>query len=647
MNSSNISRLDKETFMERMADLWVGYGNCPTHMISDAWEQIYACFASQLAGNKGLHVTDSVCGTGKTLAVKAACSVLAQKSSSTGGLIVVRFIKEADDIADHINSIVGEKVAVAFHSGLSREQRADTSYLKDFQFVIVTHTAYLASLCGAEKNKIAFRNWKWGERKFRVVDESLDLVERHSLTRTDICQITNTINQYKNKFALRRQYKNQIELLDAIDEYLHNCEESGIPRDGVARDLYASVISQFGHEDVFLISIAEDLLDSSADDWLIRGNKNTVHDIKRQFQDIALLFDRVVRQEIWVSQNNGDVKASAGQLLLPEDFDSLCILDATSNVDMIYKLFEETEQDFTSYPIPRDVRNFSNCKLHILPTSSGLGKNTGKKEAAVRLPKLVKWALETFVDGDEVLFAGHKEQMVALRTLLEKAKPTFKYDCTWWNNIDGKNTWKTYNKLVVTSLLFLPHDHSPTAKLAFKSRMETFEIDGDDTIASSAMAVSLIQLLCRIRIRTVIDAYGNCPESGIYLPLEAGTLVANTDFRNLLTKRGSYLLKAIEESLHSIDVKEWDDFSFNQTKNVKGKLTSLSLDDRFIAWIDCMNPGEEYQLNEFYKVLGKSDQRKIGTYLGRPTSLIAKHIERKGIVRESVRRKGTKFYYEA
>ena len=119
------TRLDKEMFMARMRELWVGYGNHETHKVEDAWEQIYSCFANQISGQKGLHVTDSVCGTGKTLAVQAACSVLAQNSSSTGGLIVVRFIKEADDIADRINDIIGETVATAFHSRVDKKKRAN------------------------------------------------------------------------------------------------------------------------------------------------------------------------------------------------------------------------------------------------------------------------------------------------------------------------------------------------------------------------------------------------------------------------------------------------------------------------------------------------------------------------------------------
>ena len=615
--------------------------NHETHKVEDAWEQIYQCFANQISGNKGLHVTDSVCGTGKTLAVQAACSVLAQNSSSTGGLIVVRFIKEADDIADRINDIVGECVATAYHSRVDKDKRANNSYLKDFQFVIITHSSYLASLSGAEKNKTVFRNWKWGERKFRVVDESLDLVERHSLTRTDICFITNTINQYKNKFALKREYRNQMDLLDAIDEYLHTTE---VTKDGVTGDLYEEVIKQFGHEDVFLAAMVENLMDTDTDDWLIRGNKSTVSEIKQQFEHISLLFDRVVRQEIWLSQNDGDTKVSAGQLLLPEAFESLCILDATSNVDKIYQLFEETEQHFTSYPIPRDVRDFSNCKLNILPTCAGLGKVTGKKEAAVRLPKIVDWSLKTFTKQDKVLFAGHKEQMDALKSLLEKAKPNFEYDLAWWGNIDGKNNWKGFNKLVVTSLFFLPLDHSPTAKLAFKSRMKHVDINGRDDIASSAMAVSIIQLLCRIQIRTVIDANGNCPESEIFLPLQGKLTDTNTHWKNFLWDEGKYLLTCIEKSLYNINLKLWEDFTFNKT-TAKKSSKQFGINDQFIAWIDTMAPNEEYQLQDFYKNLEKADQKKISVYLGRSKSLISKHITSRGIVRESVRRKGTKFYF--
>lgn len=631
--------LEKDIFMARMEELWLSHGNKNTLSIHKAWETIYECYNAQLSGKSGLHVSDSVCGTGKTLSVVAACASIAQKQSSVGGLVVVRFIEEAQEIAKRINDIVGESVAIAFHSGLTKEQKKNLD-LSQYQFIIITHVSYIASVSGDYRNKGRFRNWTWGEREFRIVDESLDLVERHSITRKDIKEFFDIVTDYKDKFSLKRTHRDVLDLVEAIEEFLHNAD-----RDGYVGKLYEPVLSHFSN--VRVSSMLDDILEAGNGDW-ISGNSD--YNISK-FTDLAILFDRVIRLEVWISEGqNGDMKASAGQLLLPDDFESLCILDATSNVDKIYELFQGTNadsiQDFTRYSVSRNVRNFSNCNLHVLPTGDGLGKLTGKQSAAVRHPRLVQWAKDNFSKGDKVLFAGHKDQMASLQNLLKQADVGFEFDVIWWGAIDGKNTWAGFNKLVVTSLLFLPPDHSPTAKLAFKVRMPWLEIDGDDNIASSAMAVSLIQLLCRIQIRKVADEYGNCAKSDIYLPLEASSGSSAADYKTLLTKRGRYLLDSIEESLNKISVCEWEDFSFSKKKPQSDKKkASTNLNDAFISWINLMQPGDVFELSDFGKEFSVSQRQTISKYLNRSTSIIAKHINERGIVKESVRRKGTKFYY--
>lgn len=638
MSNTERQKLNKELFLARMRELWVGHGNTETENIDRAWAKIHECYETQLSGKTGLHVSDSVCGTGKTLSVVAACSVLAQTNTSIGGLIVVRFTDEADNIAKRINDIVGEKVAVAFHSRLTKEEKTQLDVSK-YQFVIITHVSYIASVSSDHNNKDRFRNWVWGERDFRVIDESLDLVERHSITMGDLREFGHIITCYKERFALKREFSDQFLLVDLIEEFLHTRSD-----DGYVGQLYEQVISKFDTE-VYLSSMIETIIQADTDAWWMddsysRGKDS--HELKSKFVELATLFDRVIRLETWLSDNKRGMKASAGELVLPDQFDSLCILDATSNIDMIYNLFSGSSDRFNRYSVPRNVRNFSNATLHVLPTGSGLGKLSGKQAAAMRQPKLVQWAVETFNSSDKVLFAGHKEQMTSLKSLLEKANVRFQYDLIWWGAIDGKNTWKTYNKLVVTSLLFLPPDHSPTAKLAFKALVPELEVDGDDSIASSAMAVSLIQLLCRIRIRNVTDFYGNCDTSDIYLPLEAHKASATTDFRNLLTRRGAYLLNSIEDSLNKINVRQWDDFTFS-TKKVTKKADSVM--DSFINWINCLQPGDTYYLKDFLTLIPEKQVGTIKNHLKRPSSIPSKHIAAMGVVREAVKRKGTKFYF--
>ena len=640
--------LNKNNFIELMAQLWVDHGNVPAPKVEAAWNTIYDCFNNQLCGLPGLHVSDSVCGTGKTLGVKAACSILARTQPTVGGLIVTRFISEANDIANVINSYSGGSApAFAYHSELSYKQRKDFTSLKEKQFIIITHKSYIAALGNREKMGV-FKYWSHGERQFRVVDESLDLVERHSITKTELQKFISRLNLYKDLRKVRREFRDHFDLLDEVQDFLE--DETRL---GTRAELYEKVLQKYG-DNIYLSEIWEDHISQQPTDWIL--DKGNFYDIKNEIEDFISVFDRVVRQEVFLSKEykTKDSKISIGELILPQQFDSLCILDATSNVDKIYSLFEDMEETFTRYSVPKDVRNFANANLHIMPCGTGLGKHTwdDSETLLLRSSHLLKWAEKKFGPEDKVLFVGHKDQMKKFRAYLEKKNPNFGlYDCAHWGAIDGKNTWKFYNKLVITSLLFLPPHHSPTAKLAFKTRMLShLEIDGNDSIASSATAVSLIQLICRIRIRKVSDSVGNCKSSDIYLPLGASN-AGEIDFKLKLNKVSRYLLDTIQESLHNINVTEWSDFSFagKPVKDGEEKTeVKLTVPHRFVLWLQHMQKGEIYDLNDFKKTLSSKEYTALRNSFStkNTNSLSQRFLAKSGIIKESNGRAGTKFYYE-
>ena len=645
MNRVKKSVLDKNRFIDLMSKLWLSHDNVPAPRVESAWNTIYECFNNQLSGKPGLHVSDSVCGTGKTLGVKAACSVLSHTQPTIGGLIVTRFISEANDIADVINSYSGgDAPAFSYHSELKYSQRKDFEALKDKQFIIITHKSYIAALGNRDKMEV-FKNWKYGERQFRVVDESLDLVERHSITKTELQKFISRLNLYKDLRKVRREFRDHFDLLDDVQDFLE--DET---RTGTRAELYEKVLSNYG-DNIYLSEIWEDHISRDPQNWILE--KIGFYELKTEIEDFISIFDRVVRQEVFLSKEyrTKDSKISIGELILPQQFDSLCILDATSNVDKIYSLFADMEETFTRYSVPKDVRNFGKANLHIMPCGTGLGKNTwdDRETLNLRSSHLLKWAEKKFSPEDKVLFVGHKDQMKKFRAYLEKRNPNFaEYDCAHWGAIDGKNTWVSYNKLVITSLLYLPPEHSPTAKLAFKTRMLShLEIDGSDSIASSATAVSLIQLICRIRIRKVDDASGNCKSSDIYLPLAANN-AQQLDYNLRLNKVSRYLLQTIKDSLHNINVKPWDDFSFAgkpPKEGEEGVEVKLSVPHRFVIWLENMQPGEIYNLKDFNKNITKKESTALRVSFTSDTSLSSRYLQTNNIVKES-NYSGTKFYYK-
>jgi hypothetical protein len=640
--------LNQNLYLKKMNHLWDVCGNTLTPKLTDAWKTIHSCFENQLQGKKGLHVSDSICGTGKTLGISAACSVLAETQPKVGGLIVVRFIQQANELVERINknSIGCNNVAIAYHSDITRDLKKNLEYLNDYQFIVITHASYIGTVSGKSDKKEYFRNWKHGERKFRVVDESLDLIERHSITKSDIEKYSTQISHWKRYIFLEDDYPEQMSLVKDVYKFLYqeiNEEHSDI-------SLYEKVIEKYD-DGLTLRSMWEDLKSAPDTDWVLKTGKGKktnvdIENLKENIEAFVTLFDRVIRQELWLSNMKNLTKASIGQLILPDEFESLCILDATSDVDRIYSLFEQLDETFTRYSVPRDVRDFTNVNLHILPTGSGIGKITTNSYSVscVRNSRLINWVKNKFDKNNKILFVGHKDGIAKLKTDMEKHQFDFEYDIAWWGKLDGKNDWKDYDTVVTTSLMFLAPEHSPTAKLAFKTRMsDILDIDGDDSIASSATLVAIIQMMCRIRMRNVREG-GHCEPCNVYLPLESNTQ-AKIDFKDRLNKRGKYILSGIESSLHNIQVDEWDDFKFVSKDEAK-ELKPPTVTDLFIEWISNLQKGEVYDRLDFDKTVTTNQVNALKTSLLRPNSTINQYLTEKGIVRESVKKKGTVFYME-
>ena len=137
---------------------------------------------------------------------------------------------------------------------------------------------------------------------------------------------------------------------------------------------------------------------------------------------------------------------------------------------------------------------------------------------------------------------------------------------------------------------------------------------------------------------------GHCEPCNVYLPLESNTQ-AKIDFKDRLNKRGKYILSGIESSLHNIQVDEWDDFKFVSKDEAK-ELKPPTVTDLFIEWISNLQKGEVYDRLDFDKTVTTNQVNALKTSLLRPNSTINQYLTEKGIVRESVKKKGTVFYME-
>jgi hypothetical protein len=628
------TELCKYTFIHEMLKLWQRHGNAYNPELGRAWMTIREMLEEQMNGMCGVYVTDSVCGTGKTLAIQCAAATIAKTSKTCGALIVVRFTDQADAIAAQINSLVGRDVAVSFHSKPSG-RRTSTEVVSS-QVLVITHAAYIHSLKNGGDTHLY---WLMGERKLRVIDEALDIISRYSISGKTTSFLLSALRGTGHFNRLKQEFPMELDLLETMDRI---CEESRNSKIEGYRGKHFSDIAQ-EYEGTKLVTIYPELCRLNPSCWtLSRGME--VPDLLQKIHERLHAIDTALLLEVW-STSSPEHSWNAAELILPDTFPSIAITDATSNIDGIYRLFPEDK--IFRYSVPRIVRNFSNAKVFVKPEKSGLGKETSNKKAKTRLPKILDWCQQRFKQGDRVLFAAHKEMAETLQLLLQQRELPFEADVIWWKNIDGRNDFSHYNKLVVLSILYPPTYFSPTAAMAFSRYELTQDQDFIKHLTNSSIAVQLVQLLCRINIRRVIDAQGNCPEAEIYLLLpgdtKGETIVGPNHLDSLLTPQARSLLHSITTSLSDINVTGWNSFSGFE-EDPRGRKSSYK--DDFIIWLSRISHGEQADLKDFDTKLTEGQRRSLKQMLAKPDSLLTQQMTSLGIrVHSKTGRSGfTRFY---
>jgi len=630
--------IEKE-FIDEMNHMWSDFNNTPSDKFNDTWKTILRAFNAQIGGKKGLHVCDSVCGSGKTLSMEVA-SVLLSKNWNVGTLIVVRLTDQCLKVSREINAIserlYGKSIAKAFFSGKHDGVKGQLTEgeQQEAQVLVVTHSRYLSSVSG--RGSSFFKKWKCGQRKFRVVDESLDLVERFHLTRPELITLDGAMKLRKDYFnEFYEKFESHLSLFNDINLFLG----TKIRKHGAYSKQFCDIIerNKVNGNEIYFSEMAEVLESSLPKDYEGKKWKDGEFEtfIQEAVQSLSTL-DRLIRRTLFFCEDDGKKQYSTGQIILPNEFESLCVLDATSNVDEVYKLFKKEEQ-ITAYSTDRSVRTFRNCTIHIRPERSGLGIGASKKQVIPRANKITQWAQESFESTDKVLFAGHKVLMQHLRRVIEQTDVNFKYDFCWWNAIDGKNDWKDYNKLVVLSLNYLPKNYGAVTAIGFEDINPDIN-ENHAGITDSSIAVKVIQLLARIRTRRVINKQGDCPESDVFILLPTKSEI-HPDFEDeqcfeeVLDSLGSYVLTEIKSSMNGVKTDKWTSFSGFTKSLTVGK---QSIQDKFIYWIRTMKPGEVREKSEFERGITEKEKASLKASFG-VSSKITRQLSSFNIQTETTR----------
>ena len=609
----------KHTFINKIISLWQHHGNVYNPSLGRAWMLIHDMLEEQMNSDSGVYVTDAVCGTGKTLAIQCAAATIAQTNKTCGVLIVVRFTDQADQIALQINALVGREVACAFHSKPSGRCTQDKVY--GSQVLVITHSAYIHSLQNGGSTHL---HWLKGLRKLRVIDEALDIISRYSINGKLTSFLLSALHGTGHFHRLKSCYPNELDLLETMSRL---CEESATSNiEGYRGHLFSDLVQSY--EDVKLTSIWPELLKLPPSCWSLSKGMDAL-ELLQLIHERLHAIDTALLLEVW-SCTRPDHSWNAAELILPDNFPSIAITDATSNIDGIYRLFPKDK--IYRYSVPRDVRNFSNAKLIVKPERAGLGKETSNKKAKNRLPKILDWCQHRFSPGDHVLFAAHKETAESLNLLCQQRELPFEADVIWWKNIDGRNDFSHYNKLVVLSIPYPPTYFSPTAAMAFSRHELTQDQVFTKHLTNSSIAVQLVQLICRINVRRVIDEQGNCPESEIYLMLPGDTkgerIIGPDHLQSLLTIQGQSLLHSITSSLSDIDLTGWNSFKGFEEAS-KGRPSNWIED--FLIWLSNLKKGEQADLKDFDTALKDGERRSLKRMLADTNSKLTHQMTSLGI----------------
>ena len=143
--------IDPREFTDEMEKYWSKkLRNVPSEALRKVWFQLAKVFGRYAIGETHRNewtVLQPPTGSGKTQGTIVYCSMMPKVvgDSHPGVLIVTRLKTDADQIAEKINELSGNKdEAVAYHS--DTKDKLKITDLKNYPVLVITHRAYELAL---------------------------------------------------------------------------------------------------------------------------------------------------------------------------------------------------------------------------------------------------------------------------------------------------------------------------------------------------------------------------------------------------------------------------------------------------------------------------------------------------------------------
>jgi hypothetical protein len=526
------------------------------------------CIFLNSKGESTIVVIPAATGSGKSESAKVYLSGIVKMGMS--GLLVVSEVAVAIEAAEEINIIAGGKVAGAYYCISEKNPKNDELWHpinRLPRIAIITHAMFVQrSDSGKEVDTL--RSFHGRQRDIMIIDERIDLAKRISF---DTGEIVDAVAILKRDSALKKL----AEILSNFNNIIFTVKKNGTFE-------YKGDFKQ-AH-----VALRKDLLSFSVK--LQNGQFNLLPRLRGRLRNtdpdranVIGLLDRIayVINDRFKHTVEGKKVVCHREDDLSGKFGSVVVLDATSTINPEYDF--KVRNNHNIIPITKiESRNYSNVILNVCSlkganqSRSAIYKDPKKentpKEIIQAYLKVIGPILKS---GDKLLVVTYKAAVPKFREL-NPYKNQVKF--IHWGGKDARGSYKfkDFNKAMIIGWHRRPL-HYYVASVGAINEFEHYvpsngSMWSDATHLQNMLIVDdMIQFFNRVRCRTAIDKYGNCPPVELYL-LTGGD------------KKMEKVIKiSIAKEMPDIVIRDW------KPKELKTIMQKISKDEErakiFILWL--------------------------------------------------------------
>jgi len=614
------------TFVRTMSKHWEErFQNVVSPELQETWRLLAVAFNERItsfgtADAQRWKAIPAPTGVGKSQGLAVYCSLL-PRVEHPGVLIVVRLIRQADEIAETINRLTGRDEAVAYHG----DNRVPVDTLSNYPVVVITHRAYEIGLDAVNQGREDASNWKhylrWSleGRKLVVIDEALDMIEEAQIDLERVKVVRAIIPE-----AVASRYPGPMAALTKLEEVLTDMARVARERKQNGYTAEHERMLWKGDEamppECDMTELRRELRSIRVDRLVLKRNDLNLNKRVVQHYDTVLRDAQTALSNWnWYAKKLQEHTINTARLIIPDEITGAVILDATANSDVVYQVFDHKVDVIQ---VPQHARSYANVRLHV-STGHAVGKTSLVRNAKEEASRLVENLTASLPSTRKVLVICHQwmePHLIAYRDATNFAA----FDVGHWGAIDGRNDWQHFDTVVIFGLPYRDKAWSANTFMAIRGRQSTQWLNSEDrpfknyrdvrrALEVGKLIVGTVQGMNRVQCRRVIDADGNCAPTDVFLLLPGGD-------------SGTDILEGIKREMPSIQVQPWE------YHHSKGRLQRSNFEEALIRLASLMMAGRR-SASEVRSELGVSSTHweRLVSAMKDPGSLLAQRLSQHGV----------------